>query len=57
MTQRWERFVEMHGLKKIRFHDLRHSCTVMNVYTHCIPAMDQSAADQLDDILFAKALR
>lgn len=77
MTQKWERFVEKHGLKKIRFHDLRHSCTTMmveagidmktvqtrighanitttmNVYAHCTPAMDQCAADKLDDILFA----
>jgi len=27
--------------------------TTMNVYAHCTPAMDQSAADKLDDILFA----
>lgn len=77
MTQKWERFVKKHGLKHIRFHDLRHSCTTMmveagvdlktvqtrighanitttmNVYAHCTPAMDQSAADKLDDILFA----
>lgn len=77
MTQKWERFVEKHGLKKIRFHDLRHSCTTMmieagvdmktvqtrighanitttmNTYAHCTPAMDQSAADKLDNILFA----
>lgn len=27
MTQKWERFVKANGLKPIRFHDLRHSCT------------------------------
>ncbi len=77
MTQRWERFVKKHGLKKIHFHDLRHSCTTMmieagidmktvqtrighanitttmNTYAHCTSAMDQSAADKLDNILFA----
>lgn len=77
MTQKWERFVEKHNLKKIRFHDLRHSCTTMmieagvdlktvqtrmghanisttmNIYAHCTAAMDQKAADKLDDILFA----
>ena len=31
MTQKWERFVEKHGLKHIRFHDLRHSCATMMV--------------------------
>ena len=77
MTQKWERFVAKHGLKPIRFHDLRHSCTTMmieagidmktvqtrighanitttmNTYAHCTPAVDQSAADKLDNILFA----
>ena len=27
--------------------------TTMNTYAHCTPAMDQSAADKLDNILFA----
>lgn len=31
MTQKWERFVQKHGLKHIRFHDLRHSCATMMV--------------------------
>ena len=77
MTQKWERFVQKHGLKHIRFHDLRHSCatmmveagidfktiqtrighanisTTMDVYAHCTPAMDQKAADKVDDLLFA----
>ena len=31
MTQKWKRFVQKHGLKHIRFHDLRHSCATMMV--------------------------
>ena len=74
LTQMWNRFLEKNNLKKIRFHDLRHSCATamleagvdpktvqvrlghsdismtLNVYTHCTPTMDRSAAQKLDDL-------
>lgn len=77
LTQKWDRFTKKHGLKHIRLHDQRHSCTTMmieagidpktvqtrighadvtttmNIYTHCTKTMDQSAADKIDDLLFA----
>ena len=77
LTQKWDRFMQKHGLKHIRLHDQRHSCTTMmieagidpktvqtrighadvtttmNIYTHCTKTMDQSAADKIDNLLFA----
>ena len=74
LTQMWSRFLEKNNLKKIRFHDLRHSCATamleagvdpktvqtrlghsdismtLNVYAHCTPNMDRSAAQKLDDL-------
>lgn len=29
ITQKWERFVKKNGLKKIRLHDLRHTCATL----------------------------
>ncbi len=29
MSHKWERFLKKHSLKKIRFHDLRHTCATM----------------------------
>ena len=31
IPQRWERFCEQHELRKIRFHDLRHTCATLMI--------------------------
>ena len=31
ITQRWDRFCEQHKLRKIRFHDLRHTCATLMI--------------------------
>ena len=31
LTQKWDRFMDKHGLKHIRLHDLRHSCATSMV--------------------------
>ena len=31
IPQRWDRFCEQHKLKKIRFHDLRHTCATLMI--------------------------
>ena len=75
MSHKWERFLKKHSLKKIRFHDLRHTCATMlieanvpmktvstfmghaniqitlDTYAHCTKAMEQQAADTIDNIL------
>ena len=75
MSQKWDRFIKNQPIKKIRFHDLRHTCATMMIeanvsmetvstfmghgsiqitmdtYAHCTKAMEQQAADTLDQIL------
>ena len=34
LTQKWDRFMNKHGLKHIRLHDLRHSCATSMVANH-----------------------
>ena len=31
IPQRWERFCEQHNIRKIRFHDLRHTCATLMI--------------------------
>ena len=31
ITQKWERFLEKNNLRKLRLHDLRHSCATLMI--------------------------
>ncbi|MBE6899266.1 MAG: site-specific integrase [Ruminococcaceae bacterium] len=42
MTQKWLRFTEKHGLKHIRFHDLRHTCATAMLEAGIDPKTVQS---------------
>ena len=48
MTQKWERFVKTHGLKPIRFHDLRHSCATMMIEAGIDPKTVQTRIGHAD---------
>ena len=42
ITQQFPKFLEKHGLRKIRFHDLRHSCATL-LFTNGVSLKDIQA--------------
>lgn len=48
IAQKWERFLKKHDLKKIRFHDLRHSCATMMAEAGVSPKVMQQRLGHAD---------
>lgn len=48
LTQKWDRFMKKHGLKHIRLHDQRHSCTTMMIEAGIDPKTVQTRIGHAD---------
>jgi len=48
LTQKWDRFMKNHGLKHIRLHDQRHSCTTMMIEAGIDPKTVQTRIGHAD---------
>ena len=48
ITQKWDRFVERNNLKRIRFHDLRHTCATLMAQAGVSPKTAQERLGHAD---------